>query len=81
MKTLTRILAYFSAAASSLLLFRVRSPAGAPLTLPKMIAASLSPVVAVVGALGAVLGLLSKTHSALIAGGLGALLATRYGPS
>jgi acetyl esterase/lipase len=78
MKTLTRILAYFSAAASSLLLFRVRSPAGAPLTLPKMIAASLSPVVAVVGALGSVLGLLSKTHSALIAGGLGALLATRY---
>lgn len=78
MRTLPRILAFLAAAMSSLFFFRVRSPASAPLTLPKMIAASLSPFVAVMGALGAVLGMLSRTPSAIIAGGLGALLATRY---
>jgi acetyl esterase/lipase len=77
-KALSRILAFLSAGMGSLLLFRVRSPAGRLLYLPKMVASSLAPFSAVMGAVGAALGLLSRTRLALIAGGAGATLAARY---
>jgi acetyl esterase/lipase len=77
-RALSRMLAFLSAGMGSLLLFRVRSPAGRLLYLPKMVASSLAPFAAVMGALGAALGLLSRARLALIAGAAGATLAARY---
>ena len=57
MKSLLVVVGFLLALASSLYFIRIRSPAAAPLTLPKMIMASGAAFVAGVGALIAVLGL------------------------
>jgi len=77
-RALSHILALLSAGMGSLLLFRVKSPAGRLLYLPKMVASSLAPFAAVMGALGAALGLLSRSRLALIAGTAGAGMGAGY---
>lgn len=78
MRALARLLALLSAGASGLFFFRVKSPVGALLLLPKMLAEALSPSLVVIGALGGGLGLLMRDPLALVAGGIGALVAARY---
>jgi acetyl esterase/lipase len=69
----------FLAAGMSLLYFvRVRSATGVVLWMPKVLAESAAAVVSLIGALGAILGLLYRRPLALAAGVLGAGLSARY---
>lgn len=58
--------------------FRVRSPQGVWLALVKLISGAFAPYLAILGLLGAVLGLLARAPLALAAGLFGAWSAARY---
>jgi len=77
-KTLLVVVGFILALASSLYFIRIRSPATAPLTLPKMFVTSGAAFVAGVGALIAVLGLASGSIAAAALGGVAAALSLRY---
>ncbi len=78
MKILLLVVGSLLAAASGLFFFRVRSPAGAALTLPKMFVTSGAAFVAGIGALVAVLGLALGAIAAAVLGALAAALSLRY---
>ena len=78
MKTLARTFALLSAGLSGLYFFKLESPSGMILMLPKVLGAALAPFVGVMGAVGAVLGLLVQAPLAVIAGILGALASARH---
>jgi acetyl esterase/lipase len=77
-----RILAYatslFSAGLSLLHFLRIRSPKHNTFAAPKLLAAALSPYLAITGVLGMFLGFLSRTPFALVAGALGLWASARY---
>jgi hypothetical protein len=72
------VLAFSSAALSFLHAYRVRSTSGAALAGPKILAGSLSPVLALFGAIAAVLGAVLGAPLAMLGGILGATLSGRY---
>ena len=78
MTVLAYVLAFLAAGTSVLFFLRVRSLTGVLLWMPKALAGSAATLVALLGALGVALGLLSRAPLAMAAGLLGALLAMRY---
>ncbi len=78
MKTLLLVVGSFLAAGSSLFFFRIRSPAGAPLTLPKMFVSQGAVFVAGIGALVAVSGLALGSIAAAVLGAVAVALSLRY---
>lgn len=78
MKTLARILAALSAVGAGLIYVRYEAPTGALLWIPKLFAGALSPFIALLGALAALLGASSRARLAALAGGLSAGAAARY---
>ncbi|RPJ50764.1 MAG: alpha/beta hydrolase [Chloroflexi bacterium] len=65
------ILACISLLMSALLFVRIKAPAGFLIWFPKLAAGTLSPLWAVAGLLGAVLGLFGQAPLATVAGGVG----------
>lgn len=78
MKTLLVVAGSLLAAGSGLYFFRVRSPAGAPLTMPKMFVSQGAAFVAGIGALIALLGLALGSIAAASLGAVAAALSLRY---
>lgn len=78
LEILAGVLAFISAALSALHLYRVRSTAGAALAGPKILARSLSPILALCGAIAARLGALLGAPLTIFGGVLGAPLSGRY---
>ncbi len=81
MQNLARLLAFLSLSLSSLLYYKLKSSSLDPSILVyglKLLAGAFAPVLAVVGLVGAALGLLSRAPLALISGGLGAILSAGY---
>ncbi len=78
MKKIAVFLAFLSAGMGSLLFVKNRIPKGTPLWLPKLLAGAMSPVWALAGMLGALLGLRRRSPLTVYAGGLGAAAAVRY---
>lgn len=78
MKTIARLLAFLSVAASSLLYVKLKAPWGFLLLVPKLFAGALAPFIAPIGALGAGLGLLAHAPLAVFAGTLGAVLSASH---
>jgi len=74
MKRIARLLALLSVAASSLLYLKPKSPNG---SLLKLLAGALTPFTALVGAVGAGLGLLTNAPLALLTGILGVMVGAR----
>jgi hypothetical protein len=72
------VFAFLAAGMSALFFFRVRSPTGLVLWIPKALAESAAAFVAVMGTLGVAFGLLARAPLAIAAGMLGALLSVRY---
>ena len=80
MKTMARLLAVLSVAASSLLYVRIRAPIGplrGSLWILRLLAAALTPFIALSGAVAAGLALLAQAPVALLTGALGAVVAAR----
>jgi len=77
-KTLLLVAGSLLAAGSSLFFVRIRSPAGAPLTLPKMFVSQGAAFVAGTGALISVLGLAIGAPTAAVLGAVAAGLSIRY---
>ena len=73
-----KVLALVSAGMSGLLFVRKRPPWGLVLWAPKLLAGALSPLLAVVGLVGTVLGVLGRAPSAVFAGALGVAASARY---
>jgi acetyl esterase/lipase len=79
MKTIIKILAYLSAINAILLFIRPRDRAlNTLIWFPKMIGAALTPVMAITGMLGALLGLITKDRFLSLAGFLGAGLSAKF---
>jgi acetyl esterase/lipase len=78
MRFITRFAAFASLLLSSVLLIRVKSGTGSVFVGPKMISASLTPFIAVVALLSAVVGAIYRLPLAARAGLLGAALSARY---
>ena len=78
MKTLLVVVGSLLAAGSGLYFFRVRSPAGGPLTIPKMFVSQGAAFVAGIGTLIAVLGLALGSIAAVALGAVAAALSLRY---
>ena len=78
MKTLLVVVGFLLALASSLYFLRIRSPAAAPLTLPKMFMTSGAAFVAGVGALVAVLGLACGPIAAAALAAVAVAISLRY---
>jgi acetyl esterase/lipase len=79
MKTIIKFLAYLSAINAILLFIRPRDRAlNTLIWFPKMIGAALTPVMAITGMLGALLGLITKDRFLSLAGFLGAGLSARF---
>lgn len=78
MKTLLVVVGFLLALASSLYFIRIRSPAAAPLTLPKMFVTSGAAFVAGGGALIAVLGLAFGPIAAAVLAAVAVALSLRY---
>ena len=74
LKILAGVLAFISAGLSALHVYRVRSTSGAALSGLKILAGSLSPILALFGAIAAGLGALLGAPLALLGGVLGATL-------
>ena len=80
MKTIARLLAFLSVAASSLLYVRIRAPIGllkGSLWILRLLAEALTPFIALGGAVAAGLALLFWSPIAMLAGILGAVLDAR----
>jgi acetyl esterase/lipase len=77
-KTLLVIVGFLLTLASSLYFIRIRSPAAAPLTLPKMFVTSGATFVAAVGALIAVLGLVLGSIASAVPAAVAVALSLRY---
>ncbi|HEU5361605.1 MAG TPA: hypothetical protein VFU42_10660, partial [Candidatus Deferrimicrobiaceae bacterium] len=78
MKTLLLVVGFLLAAGSGLYFFRIRSPAGAPLTLPKMFVTCGAAFVAGIGALVVVFGLALGSGAAAVLGAAAVALSLRY---
>ncbi len=78
LRSLSHLFAFFSAGLSSLLFVKPQPPLNLPVYLLKMVATTLSPLMALAGGVGAFLGVLSGTRTGLVVGTAGALAATRY---
>jgi len=78
MAAIAHLLALLSAGLSALLFVRVRSLAAMALWIPKALAGSTASFLALIGALGAALGLRFRAPLAVASGLLGALLSLRY---
>ncbi len=78
MKALAYVLAFLATGMNVLSFLRVKSLTGIVLWIPKALAGSAAAFVAIMGALGAVLGLRFKARLAIAAGVTGALLSLRY---
>jgi acetyl esterase/lipase len=78
MTVLAYLLALLAAAVTIPFFHRVRSPAGIVLWIPKVLAQSAAPLVALLGLLGAVLGVFSRAPLAVAAGLLGTLIPVSY---
>lgn len=80
MKTIARLLAFLSVAASSLLYVRIGHPINplrGSLWILRLLAEAATPFVALSGAVAAGLGLLMRSPMALLSGALGAVVAAR----
>jgi acetyl esterase/lipase len=80
MKTMARLLAVLSVAASSLLYVRIRAPIGplrGSLWILRLFAEALTPFIALSGAVAASLALLARAPVALLTGALAAIVAAR----
>ena len=79
MKTIIKLLSFFSAINGLLLFIRPRDRAlNTLIWFPKMIAAAVTPVLGVAGFLGTLLGLVNRDRSLAFAGLLGAGLSARF---
>jgi len=78
MTVLAYMPAVLAAAVSIPFFYRVRSPAGIVLWIPKVLAQSAAPLVALLGLVGVVLGVLSRAPLAVAAGLLGTLIPVLY---
>jgi acetyl esterase/lipase len=81
MKKLAKLLAFLSLSLNSLLYYKLKSSSLDPSILVyglKLLAGAFAPVLAVVGLVGAALGLLSRVPLAVVSGGLGAILSAGY---
>jgi acetyl esterase/lipase len=80
MKTIARLLAFLSAAASSLLYVRIRAPINPPwgsLWILRLLAETITPFIALSGTVAATLALLARSPMAMFTGMLGAVAAVR----
>src|SRR5829696_3776497 len=80
MKTIARLLAFLSAAASSLLYVRIRAPINplrGTLWILRLLAEAMTPFIALSGAVAAGLSLLARSPMAIFTGMLGAVAAVR----
>ena len=80
MKTIARLFAFLSAAASSLLYARIRAPINplkGSLWILRLLAGAVTPFIALGGAVAAGLALLARSPAAIFAGMLGAVAAVR----
>ena len=77
MKIIARLLAFLSVAASSLLYVKLKASWGL-LVFPKLVVGALAPFTALIGALGAGLGLLANAPLAVLAGTLGAVMSASH---
>ncbi len=78
MKKIAHFLAFLAAGLSTLYFFRVRSARDIGLAFPKLIAGAISPFMAVLGLLGAVLGFFARAPLALAAGLFGLWSSARH---
>ncbi len=78
MRSLVRVLACLSLSLGIVSAVRVRSAREAPLLIPKVLAGSFAPLVAMTGALSALVGAILGDSLAAIAAGAGALMARRH---
>ncbi len=78
LRSLSHLLAFFSAGLSSLLFVKPQPPLNLPVYSLKMVATTLSPLMALAGGVGALLGLLSGTRTGFLVGTAGAIAAARY---
>ena len=78
MKTFLVVVGFLLAAGSGLYSFRIRSPAGGPLTIPKMFVSQGAAFVAGIGALIAVFGLALDSIAAVVLGAVAVALSLRY---
>jgi acetyl esterase/lipase len=81
MRRLAKLLAFLSLSLNSLSYYKLKSSSLDPSILVyglKLLAGAFAPVLALVGLVGAALGLLSRAPLALISGGLGAILSAGY---
>jgi acetyl esterase/lipase len=81
MQRLAKLLAFLSLSLNSLLYYKLKSSSLDPSILVyglKLLAGAFAPVLALVGLVGAALGLLSRAPLALISGGLGAILSAGF---
>lgn len=80
MKTMTRLLAFLSVAASSLLYVRIRAPMTplkGTLWILRLLAEAVTPFIVLTGTAAAGLALLARAPVAMLAGALGAVVAAR----
>lgn len=77
-QSLSALLAIFSALMSGLLFIKNRAPHGFALWFPKMFAGALSPISALAGAVGGILGMVSGAPLSALFGGWGAYAAWGY---
>src|SRR5829696_3632279 len=80
MKTIARLLAFLSAAASSLLYVRIRAPINplrGTLWILRLLAEAMTPFIALSGAVAAGLAVLARSPMAIFTGMLGAMAAVR----
>jgi acetyl esterase/lipase len=81
MKRLAKLLAFLSLGLNSLLYYKLKSSSLDPGILVyalKLLSGAFAPVLALLGLVGAALGLLARAPLALISGGLGAILSAGY---
>jgi acetyl esterase/lipase len=81
MKRLAKLLAFLSLSLNSLLYYKLKSSSLDPSILVyalKLLSGAFAPVLALLGLVGAALGLLARAPLALISGGLGAILSAGY---
>jgi acetyl esterase/lipase len=81
MKRLAKLLAFLSLSLNSLLYYKLKSSSLDPRIVVyalKLLSGAFAPVLALLGLVGAALGLLARAPLALISGGLGAILSAGY---
>jgi len=78
MRQVARFFALLSAGLSLITLVRPSPGLGMALTIPRMVAGGLSPLLAVAGGLGALLGLAGRDGKAVAAGLVGVIVAARH---